>query len=140
MCPASCPIQLACPFVLPTDWLLASPPLQDNPDLEEETMPAVVACGSSHSASISRRGELFTWGLGVNGELGLGQWTPLEVPKPRQCYAATRIVSISAGANHTLAIAENGSLWSCGRGRQGQLGIGNLQDSMRLTRVSASLE
>ncbi|GFR43779.1 hypothetical protein Agub_g4893 [Astrephomene gubernaculifera] len=111
----------------------------DNPDMEEETMPAVVACGSSHTASISRRGELFMWGLGSNGELGLGQWSPLEVAMPRQCFVQTRIVSIAAGAHHTLAIAETGALWSCGRGRSGQLGLGEQQehlvDNPRLTRI-----
>ncbi|EFJ45476.1 hypothetical protein VOLCADRAFT_82232 [Volvox carteri f. nagariensis] len=107
----------------------------DNPDMEEETMPAVVACGSSHTASISRRGELFMWGLGSSGELGLGQWSPLELPVPRQCLVQTRIVSIAAGAHHTLAIAETGALWSCGRGRHGQLGLGGVVDSPRLTRI-----
>lgn len=33
----------------------------------------------------------------------------------------TRIVSVSCGANHTLAISETGQLWSCGRGRHGQV-------------------
>ncbi|GIL46666.1 hypothetical protein Vafri_3601 [Volvox africanus] len=107
----------------------------DNPDMEEETMPAVVACGSSHTASISRRGELFMWGLGSSGELGLGQWSPLELPVPRQCLVQTRIVSIAAGAHHTLAIAETGALWSCGRGRHGQLGLGGAMDNPRLTRI-----
>jgi alpha-tubulin suppressor-like RCC1 family protein len=37
-------------------------------------MPAVVACGSSHTASISRRGELFTFGLASSGELGHAAW------------------------------------------------------------------
>lgn len=103
-------------------------------------MAAVVACGSNHSASISRRGELFMWGLGSSGELGMGQWTPLEVNIPRQCTVQTRIVSIAAGAHHTLAIGETGGLWSCGRGRYGQLGLGGLQDNPRLTRVHQSLE
>lgn len=105
--------------------------------MEEETMPAVVACGANHTASISRRGELFTWGFGSNGELGHGSWTALEVPVPRQAYAATRIVSLAAGAEHTLAIAENGSLWCCGSNKRGQLGTNHMQDVGRLTKVAA---
>lgn len=104
--------------------------------MEEETMPAVVACGSNHTASISRRGELFTWGFASSGELGQGSWTPLEVSVPRQAYSSTRIVSIAAGGAHTLAIAENGSLWSCGSNKKGQLGTGHMQDIGRLTRVN----
>ena len=40
----------------------------------------------------------------------------------------TRIVSVSAGAHHTLAICERGCLWACGKGRNGQLGLGNFMD------------
>lgn len=123
--------------VKPVATSLGFKPCPDDDEREEETMPAVVACGSHHSASISRRGELFTWGLGSSGELGLGHWTPLELAVPRQCYLSqTRIVSIAAGANHTLAIAENGSLFSCGKNRQGQLGLNHLQDTHRLTKVT----
>jgi alpha-tubulin suppressor-like RCC1 family protein len=47
----------------------------------------------------------------------------------------TRIVSVSAGANHTLAISETGELWSCGRGREGQLGLGTFEDQTTLCRI-----
>jgi hypothetical protein len=139
----------------------------------EDIHLAVVAAGSSHSASISRRclgvgplaskgcrplpltlllhhpkwdsealflirafflspcrGELYTWGLASSGELGHGGWTPIEVGVPRMITSLqrTRIVSVSCGANHTLAISETGQLWSCGRGRHGQLGHGHFHD------------
>jgi hypothetical protein len=113
--------------------------MQEHEGCEEETQPAVVACGNSHTCSISRRGELFTWGLASSGELGHAAWTPIEVPVPRQCFLssnpALRIVSVAAGANHTLAISETGSLWSCGRGRQGQLGHGSFNDETSLVLV-----
>ena len=39
---------------------------------EEEITAAVVTCGESHSACITRRGMLYTFGLGSAGQLGLG--------------------------------------------------------------------
>lgn len=108
----------------------------DNPAMEEETMPAVVACGSRHSTCISRRGELFSWGLNKTGELGLGRWSSLEVSSPIQCpLFQIRIVSVACGFSHTLGIGENGSLWSCGSNDSGQLGFGNLIDCPRLQAV-----
>jgi alpha-tubulin suppressor-like RCC1 family protein len=120
-------------------------------------MPAVVASGSHHSICISRRGELFTWGFGKYGELGQGQWTPLEVLQPKLCpLTQVRIVSVACGASHTLAIGESGSLWSSGKNNRGevschalnssysflkspfttgQLGLGNFINSMRLQMV-----
>lgn len=71
------------------------------------------------------RGELYTWGLASSGELGQGGWTPIEVGVPRMITSLqrTRIVSVACGANHTLAISETGQLWSCGRGRHGQVRV-----------------
>lgn len=91
---------------------------------------AVVHAGSSHSMAISRRGELFTWGLSSSGELGHGTWSPTEVsiPKLVTSFGKTRIVSVCAGSNHTLAISEVGHVWSCGRNRHGQLGQGHMID------------
>lgn len=102
---------------------------------------AVVSAGSSHSASISRRGELYTWGLASSGELGHGGWTPIEVNVPRMITSLTRtrIVSVACGANHTLAISEQGQLWSCGRGRHGQLGHGHFHDEGLLQLVETIL-
>ncbi len=54
--------------------------------MEEEVTPAVVACGSHHTASISRRGQLFTWGMGNSGELGHGEAAFLETPVPKRSY------------------------------------------------------
>ena len=47
----------------------------DTPDGKDIRL-AVVHAGSSHSVAISRRGELFTWGLSSSGELGHGTWSP----------------------------------------------------------------
>ena len=46
-------------------------------------LPAVVASGANHSMLISRRGELFTWGLCSSGELGHRD-TPIDVNIPWQ--------------------------------------------------------
>ena len=91
---------------------------------------AVVHTGSHHSIAVSRKGEVFTWGLASSGELGHGGWTPTELTIPRLIsnLGRTRIVSICAGSNHSLAISQAGQLWSCGRGRHGELGLGHFHD------------
>lgn len=108
--------------------------------MEEEITAAVVACGTDHTATISRRGQLFTWGLGNSGELGHEDGpTYIDTPFPRRAYLwqaeTVRIVSVACGGSHTLAIAENGTLWSCGRNKSGQLGVGSTADSHFLVRV-----
>ena len=41
-----------------------------------------VACGSGHSAAITSKGELYTWGQGDHGRLGHGD--TLNQAKPKQ--------------------------------------------------------
>eukprot|EP00877_Chromochloris_zofingiensis_P012093 jgi/Chrzof1/7137/Cz02g12140.t1 len=115
-------------------------PSVDVPGMEEEVTPAVVTCGTDNSAAITRRGQLFTWGLGNRGELGHDQILLGEVPFPARATLFSRptirVVSAACGSNHTLAIAENGSLWSCGRNHQGQLGNGVFEDNLQLSPVA----
>ena len=70
--------------------------------------PAVITCGSEHNAAISSRGQLFTWGLAANGQLGNSDCMPTEscIPRPVLTPQGIRIVSVCAGSNHTLAISE----------------------------------
>jgi len=46
---------------------------------------------------------------------------------------------LQCGTNHTLAISEIGTLWSCGHNAKGQLGVGNRLDSPQLRPVSGAL-
>ncbi len=55
-------------------------------------------------------------------------------------FPLVRIVSVACGGNHTLAITEHGALWSCGRNRRGQLGIGTVEDTTQLCRAKGQLE
>ena len=40
-----------------------------------------VACGSNHCAAITESGELFTWGCGEFGRLGLGHESDVMLPQ-----------------------------------------------------------
>lgn len=90
--------------------------------MEEEITAAVVACGNEFTASITRRGQLLTWGLGCHGELGHDA-ALCVVPRPTRCMLyhkpSIRIVSVACGTNHTLAISELGCVWGCGRNADG---------------------
>ena len=100
--------------------------------------PAVVVCGHSHTLSLSRRGEVFSWGLASSGELGY-PGAGVEAPLPRRVDALSRlrVVSVSAGGHHSMCITEDGALWTCGRGRHGQLGHGEFVDEAPLERVAS---
>ncbi|XP_048589232.1 E3 ubiquitin-protein ligase HERC2 isoform X2 [Nematostella vectensis] len=85
-----------------------------------------MSCGSSHSAAILSSGELYTWGLGEYGRLGHGDnYTHLK-PKKVQSFTSHRVIDIACGSRdaQTLALTDDGTVWSWGDGDFGKLGRG----------------
>jgi len=90
-----------------------------------------VAAGGLHSLAIDEHGILWAWGYNGFGQLGDG--TTIDRSPPVQVNTAGRmnnakIVSVAAGAYHSLAIDEHGNLWAFGRNNYGQLGDGTAAD------------
>ncbi|XP_058798265.1 probable E3 ubiquitin-protein ligase HERC4 [Phymastichus coffea] len=83
------------------------------------------ACGASHSVAVNNWGQLFCWGNNADGQLGLG--TPLtivQMPTLVKALGTSVIVQIACGQNHTLALTNNGELYTWGSNSDGQLGLG----------------
>ncbi|XP_011304625.1 E3 ubiquitin-protein ligase HERC2 [Fopius arisanus] len=85
-----------------------------------------IACGSGHSAAISSNGELYTWGLGEYGRLGHGDTATQLKPKLVEALVGQRVIQIACGSKdaQTLALTEDGSVYSWGDGDFGKLGRG----------------
>lgn len=83
--------------------------------------PAVVA-GHDHALALTTKGKVYAWGVGANGQLGLGDWqarsTPTLVNLPRPA------VQVAAGYGHSLAVLNDGTLYAWGVNTRGQLGDG----------------
>lgn len=89
----------------------------------------VAAGGGDHSVMLVRDGTVFTFGFNQWGQLGHHNYSTLAPPSPIADYTI-RALAISAGANHTCIVKENGEMWCIGGNDEGQLGTGNLQPSM----------
>ncbi len=61
-------------------------------------------CGNEHSIVLTKDGEVYTWGRGQYGQLGLGekQVGPLETPT--KITSLPKIVKIYSGPNQTFAV------------------------------------
>jgi len=84
-----------------------------------------VAAGNLHSLVLCADGHLFSCGGGWEGPLGLGSAAPEDRLKPVTSLAPSswqKVVSVAAGAAHSLAITDRGAAFSWGWGRLGQLG------------------
>ena len=87
------------------------------------------SAGEAHTAAIKEGGTLWTWGYNYYGQLGDGFLTDRNSPVQVLAGASgtgflTDIIAVSAGYYHTVAVKDNGSLWSWGSNDYGQLGVG----------------
>lgn len=90
-----------------------------------------ISAGTYHAVALKGDGTVWTWGSNVSGALGIGEYgtpsdhTPRQVVDPNDATDhLTGIKKISAGASHTLAVKDDGTLYSWGLNDNGQLGIG----------------
>ena len=82
-----------------------------------------VSCGPSHFTAVTRNGNLYTWGSGEHGKLGLG--SPQHVPIPTTVPKLRGVTAVSCGDSSSAAITSDGDLYTWGSGLSGQLGHNN---------------
>ncbi|KAK6487232.1 E3 ubiquitin-protein ligase HERC2 isoform X2 [Huso huso] len=85
-----------------------------------------IACGSTYSAAITVDGELYTWGRGNYGRLGHGSSEDQTTPMLVTGLKGLKVIDVSCGSGdaQTLAVSDNGQVWSWGDGDYGKLGRG----------------
>ena len=97
-----------------------------------ETIPGRVvalAAGAFHSLALLESGEVYGWGRNTEGQLGDG--TTRSKNRPQLIKAIPdKIIGISAGRLHSLAIPKNGKVYVWGDNEFGQLGDGTTKMRM----------
>ena len=96
-----------------------------------------VAAGWSHSLALTADGAVWSWGCGYQGRLGHGDQQSQLLPKKVETLAGQRVVAVSAGSSHSLALTADGAVWSWGEGIFGQLGHGDQQAQLLPKQVEA---
>lgn len=88
-----------------------------------------VAAGFAASYALSYDGYVYSWGrnAAANPRLGQGLTTDSDNPTPAKVKISStvtldRIVAISAGDNHALALRDDGTVWAWGGNTYGQIG------------------
>jgi alpha-tubulin suppressor-like RCC1 family protein len=89
-----------------------------------------ISCGFQHSLVLTNCGEVYAWGDNYFGQIGNGcnnyyQSIPIKV----KGFNNERVVMISCGYLHSMALTECGHVYSWGDNECGQLGIGNTENS-----------
>ncbi|XP_074179739.1 putative E3 ubiquitin-protein ligase HERC6 isoform X2 [Rhinolophus sinicus] len=85
----------------------------------------LVSCGKEHSLAVCHKGRVFAWGAGSEGQLGIDKlketvFTPMKI----KTLAGIKIIQVSCGDYHSLALSEDAQVFSWGKNSHGQLGLG----------------
>jgi uncharacterized delta-60 repeat protein len=89
--------------------------------------PVTVAAGGSHTLALFSNGKVYGWGDNEYGQLGNGS-SVFDENLPVLAVGALsgrRVIGISAGEYHSLAVCDDGFVAAWGLGDSGQLGNGD---------------
>jgi alpha-tubulin suppressor-like RCC1 family protein len=98
-----------------------------NPDIERELLPSPVetlhgvravsiAVGEHRNYVLDDTGVLWAWGIDGEGFAPLGHGERVDCPLPKEVEAlrGVKVDAIGAGKHHTLALADDGSVYAWG--------------------------
>lgn len=115
--------------------------------LQTKRIEAVI-CGAEHTLAITSDGEVYTWGLNLKGQLGLGDTHNRNSPTlvenvssrytPYQGYGlekGERVIQAACGGLHSLLLTDRNKVLSCGHGGNHALGLGLTENILKFTQV-----
>lgn len=95
-----------------------------------------ISTGSQYNLAIDNEGNIWSWGYNYYGQLGDG--TKVDKISPVQITTETKFKEVLAGNgdDHSLAIDEEGNIWSWGCNNRGQLGDGTTTDNYNPKKIT----
>jgi len=93
--------------------------------INSDTDWVAVYGGTQYRIAKKSNGTLWAWGFNGSGQLGLGTTSATgDTIIPEQIGTSTDWNTVSAGGAQTIALKNDGTLWSWGSNQYGQLGDG----------------
>jgi hypothetical protein len=89
------------------------------------TNVVAIAGGRDHSLAVKSNGSVWAWGWNAYGQLGDGTKTNRTTPVRVDLPTTLKIVEVSAGADHSVALSAAGHVWAWGQNSFGQVGDGS---------------
>uniref|UniRef100_A0A7N0VMZ6 RCC1-like domain-containing protein n=1 Tax=Kalanchoe fedtschenkoi TaxID=63787 RepID=A0A7N0VMZ6_KALFE len=75
--------------------------------------------------------EVWSWGAGTEGQLGTGKLEDELFPQQIHFPSGDSIAQLACGGAHTIALTSRGKVLTWGRGTSGQLGHGEMVNSLK---------
>lgn len=90
-----------------------------------------ISAGEAHSLAVCSDGTVAAWGSNLNGQLGNGTTTSSTAPVAVTLSGVLngkKVIAVAAGAQHSLALCNDGTLAAWGDGSFGQIGDNGVLD------------
>lgn len=87
-----------------------------------------VSAGLYHTLAIKADGTLWSWGRNEDGELGI-RTRSAPVATPTRVNIERDWVAVAAGEGFSVGLKADGTVWTWGRGKNGELGIRDMNQS-----------
>jgi len=97
----------------------------------------VAAGGRGHSVCATEDGAVWCWGSNASAQLGTGDYKRHTRPNrlAPSCFGFAPVVLVACGADHTVALTDQGEVWAWGSGSKSQLGLGDKESRLAPARV-----
>ncbi|XP_011615278.2 serine/threonine-protein kinase Nek9 isoform X1 [Takifugu rubripes] len=89
----------------------------------EERPVRQVSCGDNHVVVLLQSGEIYSWGCGEYGRLGLECEDDFSSPMQVEIPKGAAISSVSCGSDGTFFLTEAGKVLACGNNEFNKLGL-----------------
>jgi len=124
-------------------------PMKPEINNQEQTKIIKISCGEAHTIAIDSKKEVYSWGFGSNGQLGLGfcedsfevgtglTKSRIFTPQKIKTLQKKKISDIQCGKTFSMFIDSNGGLYSCGVNDLYQLGIPDLPPQIHIKNIDS---
>ncbi|XP_059504867.1 serine/threonine-protein kinase Nek9 isoform X2 [Stegostoma tigrinum] len=99
-----------------------------------------VSCGDNHVVALTRNKEVFSWGCGEHGRLGLDSEEDYKYPERVDLPVSLSIVSVQCGSDGTFFITQSGKVLACGNNEYNKLGLNHYMRGLRKHPIKADQE
>lgn len=83
-----------------------------------------LSSGDRHSAAVTNIGAVYTWGCGIDGQCGHGDFEDVSRPRMVRALSHLFVASVHCGHNFTMVATDEGEIYAWGNNTYGQLGNG----------------
>ncbi|KAL4238486.1 Serine/threonine-protein kinase Nek9 [Mactra antiquata] len=82
-----------------------------------------IACGDNHVVALTKDGDVYTWGYGEFGRLGLGSEDDFATPQKAELRKPYQVKHVYAGIDGTAILTHTGRVIACGSNEFNKLGF-----------------